>query len=390
MSKVRFKTNTSNSFFGHFLYQQILPSNHFLVRLTNEIPWQKLAKPLIAAYKGGAEYGKSPYAPELILKMLLVSYLFNVSEREAENVVNFNLLAKYFVGLGVDEIAPDHATLTVFKDRLLAYQGTDAWENLFNQVINLAQAKGITFGKLQIIDSTHTIAAVNLKKDHQRQKEGQSPLDPDASFKTKGKKTVVIKTGNKAGQSIEVKDQFYGYKSHCSYNQQTQLLTSITTTTGKEDDGKQFQNLVKKDEALGIIYHDTQTKEKAEATAYGADKAYDDGDNHTFLDGRGLVSVIHLKSTRLHKKDPHKQPWLAMVASPRYQQDNIKRKHIEKKFGEGKHWYGWSRCRYLSLTKYAIQAYLTGMVLNLKRLMILTQSNTSTLNLAYANLELPT
>jgi IS5 family transposase len=41
---------------------------------------------------------------------------------------------------------------------------------------------------------------------------------------------------------------------------------------------------------------------------------------------------------------------------------------VERKFGEGKTGHGLARCRYIGLVKYAIQSFLTAMVLNLKRL----------------------
>lgn len=175
MSKIRFRADTTNSFFGNFLYAQVLPEENFLVRLKNEVPWERFTQGMLSVYKGGGEYGPTPYAPDKILRMLLVPYLFNISEREAENVARFNLLAKYFVGLGVDELPPDNSTLTVFKDRLLKAQGQKAWESLFTKIIIFAKRKGIVFGKLQIIDSTHTTADVNLAQDNKRQKKEDKP-----------------------------------------------------------------------------------------------------------------------------------------------------------------------------------------------------------------------
>lgn len=370
MSKVRFKKDTTDSFFGQFLYQQVLPKDHFLVRLKNELPWKKIVQELklIEAYKGGGEYGPPPYSPGKILRMLLVPYLFNISERKAEQVVKYHLLAKYFVGLGVDEQPPDHSTLTVFKERLIASRGKKVWESLFNQVILFAKSKGIKFGKLQIVDSTHTTADVNLEKDKQRRrKQGKPPRDPEASFKTKGEKEAFTKKGKK----IKVKDQIYGFKTHTSFNHKTNLITSIKVTTARRDDGRQFQTLVNKDRRLGIARGNPDEKE---ATIYTADKGYDDGDNHQFLKSREMVSAIQLKKTRLEKRDPNKKPWLKMIKSKLYQRAVKHRKEIEKKFGEEKKHQGFDRCRYLGLNKYTAQAYLTAVVANLKRIMLLTEA----------------
>lgn len=367
MSKARFRADTTNSFFGNFLYSQVLPKENFLVRLKDEIPWERFIGGILSVYKGGGEYGPTPYAPDKIVRMLLIPYLFNISEREAENVVRFNLLAKYFVGLGVDELPPDHSTLTVFKERLLKAQGQKAGESLFNKIIVFAKRKGIVFGKLQIIDSTHTTADVNLKKDKERQKkEGKSPRDKEATFKTKGKKEAFTSNGKK----VTVKDTIYGFKAHTSLNQETGLITSLKVTTAKEDDGKHLPALVEKDERMGII--DTKQTDTLKQNIYTADKAYDDGNNHEYLKEKNLISAIILKETRIKKKDPHKEPWLEMIASPAYQESVPKRKQIEKKFGEEKMRHGFDRCRYLGLKKYAIQSYLTAMVVNLKRIMLLT------------------
>ena len=40
--------------------------------------------------------------------MLPVAYLVDLSERQAEEMVNYHLPMKYFVGLAVNERAPDH------------------------------------------------------------------------------------------------------------------------------------------------------------------------------------------------------------------------------------------------------------------------------------------
>ena len=63
------------------------------------------------------------------------------------------------------------------------------------------------------------------------------------------------------------------------------------------------------------------------------------------------------------------------MASPAYQESIPKRKQIEKKFGEEKKHHGLDRARYLGLKKYTVQAYMTAIVVNLKRIMLLTSLN---------------
>lgn len=359
MTQSRYRATSSDSFFGGFLYDQVLNQDHFLVRARREIDWGELSRGFDVVYKGGGEYGPTPYEPALLLRYLLIPYLFNISEREAEDVVRHNLLAKYFVGLGVDQLPPDHSTLTVFKKRLTNLKGQSIWERLLNRVLKQAVAKGIVFGSIQVIDSTHTTANVNRKKDKQRTGKGGSPRDPDAKGGVKRVETKVI-TNSKTGQRIVVKEpvRIYGYKTHTSLNSKTQLITSITATPANEADTNQFMPLVEKD-----------LQKNLPLKAVTADKGYDDGNNHTFCEVRGITPAIALKKTRTAPR------WQELKERLSYQRALAKRFRIEAKFGEAKKQHGFHLCRYLGLTNYKIQAFLTAFSLNLKRLMVLTAAD---------------
>ena len=94
---------------------KLSPATIFLRRLKQIIDWERFTQRLIKLYKGQGQYGRPPFEPALVLKMALVAYLYNLSERQVEMYVNENLPAKYFVGLAVDQKAPDHSTLTAFR-----------------------------------------------------------------------------------------------------------------------------------------------------------------------------------------------------------------------------------------------------------------------------------
>lgn len=369
----RFKKTTEDSFFGGFLYDQILDQGHFLVRARREIDWEQLSRGFGIVYKGGGEYGPTPYNPALLLRYLLIPYLFNISEREAEDVVRHNLLAKYFVGLGVDQLPPDHSTLTVFKGRLGKIKGQSVWERLLNRVLKQAGQKGIVFGSIQVIDSTHTTANVNQGKDRQRTKEGKPPHDPDAKG---GVKRVETKTviDSHTQRKIVVKEpvRIYGYKAHVSLNEKTGLVTSATVTPANGADTNQFIPLVEKD-----------LQKKLPVKAVTADRSYDDGDSHTFCEERGITPAIALKKTRTAPR------WRELQNKLAYQEALRLRPRIEAKFGQAKVNHGFSRCHYLGLTNYKIQAFLTFVTLNLKRIMVLTEQSLSPppqTRLAYARI----
>jgi len=103
-----------------------------------------------------------------------------------------------------------------------------------------------------------------------------------------------------------------------------------------------------------------------EAQIYSGNRAYDDGDNHELLRCRGKSSVLCLNRyrTRLYPEGL----WAEIKASEEYQEGQKVRYPIEQKNGEAKHWHELGRCRYVGLAKYAVQAIMTALVVNLKRM----------------------
>jgi IS5 family transposase len=351
MAKIRCKRTDEDSFFGNFVYKRVIPKDHFMVKLKEVVDWQRYTRQLIKYYKSNEGVGQSPYDPALLLKMLLISYLYNISERQTEVMVNENLPVKFFVGLAVDEKSPDHSTLTWFKNRLIEIAGLKVYEEMFDEIIKIAREKGVKFGQLQIVDSVHVIADVNVRKDKQRQQEGNPPRDRDAGWGSKGKKTE--ETGNGTEKRIKY---FYGYKDQVSLNSEAEMVTTVIPGQASDYDGHKLMRVVDKD----------LTKVKVDIVA--TDKGYDDGENHYALEQKGIHSAIRLNRRRLEKKDVNKDGWMKLAESPEYQQGIKERYKIERKFGEAKKWHGFERCRYLGYARHGIQSYLTFMALNLKRL----------------------
>jgi IS5 family transposase len=309
---------------------------------------------LLRLYKGGAEVGCPPYNPAVMLKMLLLSYLYGLSERQTEVYVNDSLSAKWFLGMAVDEAGPDHTTLTIFKGRIVEQGGEACLQALLAEIVWQAHEQGVVFGAVQLVDSTHTVANVNTTKDDRRQKKGgKGPRDRGAFWGVKHTK----RRRNEEGKIVRQPEYFYGYKMHTSMNAEAEMITSVVVTGGNGHDGKQFPRLVERDEALGLPIG-----------TYAGDRGYDGGENHYLLQSKGLHSALRLNDYRTKKKDKNKEIWLSLLQSDAYREGQQLRYKIERKYGEGKENHSLRRCRYLGWTRYAIQAYLTAMVLNLKRM----------------------
>lgn len=358
MKGPRFKETGMGSFFGGLVYEQIVPRDHFLVRLNELIDWDALIDVLLPAYKGLGRKGRPPYSPIVIFKMLLVSYLYNISERQTEEWASYYLPAKEFIGLAVNEAAPDHSTLCAFKRRMEQAGSWQRFEMASDEILRQAMAAGVKMGTIQLVDSVHTVADVDNDADRRRQEGGKPSRDPQARLVKKGRRRKTTADGKVTIQEI----QYKGYKSHVSLNAETGLITSVRPTLGSAADNKQFTPLLAHDEELEI-----------DAETYAADRAYDDTELHYALHCAGKHSALQLQDYRTQKKDPNKAPWLRMLASEEYQQGRSERYKIERKFGEAKRWHGFGRCRSLGLWRYGIQAFMTTIALNVKRIAYLLE-----------------
>jgi transposase, IS5 family len=354
MSGRRYKQLGKGTFFGGMVYERAVPVGHFMRQLAEVVGWDAFTDRLIRLYKGQAREGRPPYEPAVILKMLVLSYLYNLSERQTEVYVNDSLSAKCFLGLAVDESGPDHSTLTAFKRRIIEGGGERELQGLLEEVVQQALGNGVAFGSIQIVDSTHSAANVNVNKDERRQKkEGKPARDEDARWGAKHSRRY----RDEAGQVVKQTDYFYGYKAHTGLNAESEMITSVIITAGNANDGKQFGKLVERDVQQGLPI-----------ATYAGDKGYDDSENHYLLETQGLHSALKLNTYRTQKKDGNKEVWLRLKETPAYKAGQAQRYKIERKYGEGKQNHGLRRCRYLGRVRYAIQVYLTVIAMNLKRM----------------------
>ena len=84
MAQERFIEVGTGTFYGEYVYDQVVPKDHFFRKLNEMLDWRKYTQKMMRWYKGRAEYGRPPFDPAILLKMLLVAYLYNLSERQVE------------------------------------------------------------------------------------------------------------------------------------------------------------------------------------------------------------------------------------------------------------------------------------------------------------------
>ena len=108
----------SNKTLSRDLYESFIDKNHFLAQLDWVLNWDDLSEPLYDLARN-AHGGRPRYPLDIMLKMIFLSFLFDLSDRDTEFFATNNLLAKYFLRLPINETAPDHSSICRFRDGVL-------------------------------------------------------------------------------------------------------------------------------------------------------------------------------------------------------------------------------------------------------------------------------
>ena len=66
MEQQRFIETGNHSFYGEYLYDQVIPADHFLRKLHQIIDWNRFTRKLIKLYKGEGVVGRPVLATYLI------------------------------------------------------------------------------------------------------------------------------------------------------------------------------------------------------------------------------------------------------------------------------------------------------------------------------------
>lgn len=119
--------------------------------------------------------GRPSIPPEQLLRALLVQTLYSIrSERLLMEEIDYSILFRWFVGLGLDEPMWSHSTFSKNRERLLAGNVAAAF---FDAVRGQAAAAGLLSDEHFTVDGTQLEAWASLKSFKRRDAESSEPPD---------------------------------------------------------------------------------------------------------------------------------------------------------------------------------------------------------------------
>lgn len=107
-----------------------------------------------------ADGGRLPVPPEILLKSALPMALYSVrSERLFREMLEYKLLFRWFLALGIDVDAFDHSTFSKNRQQLLEYRAP----RILGMIVRIARRKGPVSDEHFSVDGTLIDAWASIK-----------------------------------------------------------------------------------------------------------------------------------------------------------------------------------------------------------------------------------
>jgi transposase, IS5 family len=292
-------------------------ANAALDRLSGLAKWYRFEK-LMAHLRDEEGPGRPGYPVIVLFRALLLQSLYGLSERELEEALADRLSFKRFVGLSLEDTAPDHTVLNRFRN-LLIEQGL--LEKLFGELDRQLENAGLILKRGTMLDAT-LIQAVSAPP-----KQDRPSNDPDARF---------AKRQGKSGST-------FGYKAHMGVDEGSGLIRAVLTTPANVNDTTPADDLIRGDEA-----------------AVWADAAYDTHARRARLKAEGKKPRIARRPNKHHPElPPRLKRYNRLIAR--------RRAAVETTFATLKRRMRLTCIRYVGLIKASAQVLLASIAFNMRR-----------------------
>src|SRR5713101_2632773 len=140
----------SEALFYYFRLEDQVSETHLLRLIDKHISFEFVRRQLKDRY---SETGRPSVDPELLLRMLLIGYLYGItSERKLVEELRMHLAWRWFTGLGFDQEIPHHSTFS--KNRHGRFQESKLFEQLFEQIVRQCMEVGLVQGKNLSVDGS--------------------------------------------------------------------------------------------------------------------------------------------------------------------------------------------------------------------------------------------
>ncbi len=314
-----------------------------------------------------SEIGRPSIPPERLLKASLLIALYSVrSERALCEELDYNLLWRWFLDMGLIEQSFDPTVFTKNRRRLLDHEVGRA---LFDAVVRAAGQRGLLSNEHFTVDGSLIEAAASLKsfkpRDGGPPATGGSGSDPLVDFRGQRRSNATHQSTTdpesrllRKGKGKEAKLVFI---AHALMENRHGLLVDFQLS---EATGTAERDVVP--QLLG-----TARERGLHPRTLGADKGYDTRDCVSQVRKRGVTPHVAQNTSRRASAIDGRT-----TRHPGYAVSQRLRKRVEEIFGWMKTVGGFRRTRYRGLARTGLQGYLVAAAYDLVRMATLLSKPT--------------
>lgn len=312
----------------------------FFKQINTLIDWDKISKLIDLDYsKGKSATGKPSYDGLLLFKMSLLQSWYGLSDYEVEDRLNDSISFSYFCGMTIEQVAPDHSTLSRFRTALTK---TNTFEKLFKMINSQLESHQIIVKKGIIVDAS-VIDTPLRPKGKTKHKVTEDRSEDEVEVKKDYADSV-----DKDGTWLKKRGKYhFGYKKHHVTDEEGLVLGVLTTTASKNE----IANL---EEVL-----DTVTVELPKDIPLKADKGYQSKKNVALLKKRNLKNHILKKALKNKPLTKWEKRFNKLIGKTRFK--------VERTFGGIKLWFKGGVARYRGMKKMHTQNLMEAICYNLYR-----------------------
>lgn len=317
---MRGESTESVGLFSYVSPEERVPQDHPLrpIRTMVDQALKRLSPRFSRLY---SKYGRPSIPPEQLIRALLVQVLYTIrSERQLMEQLEYNLLYRWFVGLGMDERLWNVTVFSKNRDRLLRGDVAGAF---FKEIVEQAGEQGLLSEEHFSVDGTLLEAWASQKSFRKKGKKtkGSSeddPSNPTVNFRGERRKNDTHQSTTdpdsrlfRKGRGREAK---LCYMGHAVAENRNGLLVNVQATLA--------HGRAEREAALEMMAPFTRAGVRI---TLGADKGYD---TLEFVEGLRTMGITpHLAQKRRSALDRRTTRHLSYGVSQR------KRKQIEEPFG---------------------------------------------------------
>jgi len=151
VSRKRYQTGEQNQrLFQIVQLDRLVPENHILRRIEAAVDFEFIRELVEDTYDQEAVRGRPPWDPVILFKMMLIGFLFDLSDHRLEQEVGMHAGYRWFLGLDFEDPVPDRTTLIKTRQRW----GLDRFEAIFARILDQCAAAGLIRGQVLVADGT--------------------------------------------------------------------------------------------------------------------------------------------------------------------------------------------------------------------------------------------